>query len=129
MSECGSCNSCCNNGSDWGCWELDWLKGIHNHIHSCFNGLIHGEKYSCCDGGCGGQCGCGEAYYCDWISHPPYSDPCDCCGNYALNHDPRPCYQSSPRCGSVPMGHAQGEMVEGDDGDVVGKKTTNAKVR
>lgn len=108
---CGSdcCESgCCPNhcGPRHGCWLV---KLFHWHDWCCDPcGYPHG--------------GCGEKYCCDWINHPPTCDPCDCHGNFTGNRDPRPCYQASPRYGSVwsggynsgNQGYGEGEMVEGE---------------
>jgi len=95
---CGDCNSCGSCGSGW-CWP-----------HTCWFQSSNCNDCSDCPNG-----GCGSLHICDWLSYPPTCDPCDCCGNYNGCHDPRPCYQMSPRCGSLPMhgGPVDGGMIDG----------------
>jgi hypothetical protein len=89
-------------------WPFDcsWLSGLsqcHYHAPETFD----------CPGG-----GCGEQYFCDWKSCPPTQDPCDKCGCYAGGCQcSKPCYQCTPRFGSVnwPTWPPQdGGMVDGD---------------
>ena len=103
--DCNSCGNCCNScGCGFGRRAVRWCAGLFKWPYPGTN----------CNG-------CGEWYLCDWISSPPCKDPCDCCGNYMGDHDPRPCYQMGPRYGSVPLhqGEADGEVIQGEE--VVGK--------
>jgi hypothetical protein len=115
---CGGCHEpfsgCCNDG----CGSYDSCGGCCNdccddccHPFAFLHHLFHSPgPLGCCDYPCQG---CGEKYYCDWINSPPTCEPCDCCGNYT-GCDPRPCYQQSPRYGSVPMhsDYADGQVME-----------------
>ena len=121
--ETGGCASCgcssCGYGSGCGC----------DSGCGCNHGCFLQNWWNCCFGWLGSPCGCqgcGETYWNDWQSHPPCTDPCDCCGGWAGSHDPTPCYQAGPRYGSVPLQHGNGETADGEA--YVGKKPTNAKV-
>lgn len=78
---CGGCDGCgggCGEGPRRPrCgWNLGWLDP-----HEWF-------------GGCRG-CGCGAAYWHEWISDPPCChDPCDCCANWT-----GPTCNNGPYCG------------------------------
>jgi len=111
-SHCGSAcggNDCCD--SDCGCcgFECGLLRSCWNGCKRLFWCPHPIGAYDCCHGGCG------ELFICDWLSYPPCKDQCDCCGNYMGDHDPRPCYQMSPRFGSVPLHHPDGEVIEGGE--------------
>lgn len=103
---CGSCGDCCDD-----CCNDCGSCGHCGPFCGLFHGIFHspGPVGCTCDYPCQG---CGEKYCCDWINYPPTCDPCDCCGNYTGCRDPRPCYQQSPRYGSVPLHASQnGEEV------------------
>jgi hypothetical protein len=136
---CGSCNSCgsCGSGS-CGCDSCSSCGGGCDSGCGCdmhklfwpFNCNLLSDLENCCKGGETFDCpggGCGEKYWCDWKSCPPTPDPCDKCGCYSGGCQcAKPCYQASPRFGSVPMWpawppHDDGSSEGGDD--YVGQKT------
>jgi hypothetical protein len=133
---CGkSCGGCCDNSCDTcgescddccdSCGCCDSCCGCHDFslpFHDILSLFHSPHPVGCTD--CYGCQGCGEKYCCDWINSPPTRDPCDCCGNYVGCRDPRPCYQQSPRFGSVPLhsGHAvdaEGVVTETPSGEPV----------
>jgi hypothetical protein len=138
--ECGApCADCgCNGGcpgynqcaSGCCCDECDRYDCPLTHVWRFCKGIFHspGPVGPCYDCGCANG-GCGEKYCCDWINCPPTCDPCDHCGNYCGCHDPKPCYQATPRFGGVPMGHAE-SVGAVDDGVIYeGHKTSAAATR
>jgi hypothetical protein len=92
----GCCDSGCGSGCNHGASDLFWP--FNCSFLSSFSHCCSAPETFDCPGG-----GCGERYWCDWKSCPPTPDPCDHCGCYNGGCQcEKPCYQASPRFGSVP---------------------------
>jgi hypothetical protein len=141
-SSCGSCNSCgseCGSSCSSGCCDScnscgDCGHGMSDLIWPFNCSLLHCMSQCCkapetfdCPGG-----GCGEKYWCDWKSCPPTPDPCDHCGCYTGGCQcEKPCYQASPRFGSIawPAWPPQGDPgMDGGEG-YVGQKSKTTTTR